>query len=295
MTENKIKDLLVALGICDESSIEPYFPRVRDRDDVAVLRCRNSGVILLSRSDHMDLSHYEKKSKFRYWSPVDRDQAVNAAPEDIARRKALLQHPVANRKWIDIGSGPGGILDALSPIAAMTVAVEPQKAARETLGKLGYVVYPTVESVEESDFDVVSLFHVFEHLIDPIGELRSIGKKMRNGGRIYIEVPHANDFLISFLEEESFKEFTFWSEHLILHTRRSLIRFLEEAGFEDVVITGCQRYPLANHLHWLKENKPGGHDKWNFLRTNELDSAYSQLLGQLDMTDTLMAVATRKG
>ena len=141
---------------------------------------------------------------------------------------------------------------------------------------------------------MVTLFHVFEHFNNPLESLKLISKKMRDQGKIIIEVPHARDFLLSFLEHEEFKKFTFWSEHLILHTRQSLTVFLEKAGFENVIITGFQRYPLANHLHWLSKNQPGGHEKWSFLRTIELDSAYSQMLGQLDKNDTIIATATKK-
>jgi len=55
---------------------------------------------------------------------------------------------------------------------------------------------------------------------------------------------------------EKFKKFTFWSEHLVLHNRFSLAAFLDSANFKNTVISGFQRYNLANHLHWLKEKKP---------------------------------------
>jgi len=294
VVQSIIKEQLTDLGVCEESSIEQYYPQVRDRDDVAVMKCNKSGVIFLSRSDHMDMSHYEEKEGFRYWSSTDRKHAVNVGHEDKLRRKNLLQHVVANRKWLDIGTGSGGILDELSPLASETCAVEPQKIARESLKQLGYNVYPSIEGVTLTNFDVVTLFHVFEHFTNPLEDLKLICQKMASQGTIVIEVPHAKDFLISFLEHESFKKFTFWSEHLILHTRQSLTLFLEEAGFEDIVVTGYQRYPLANHLHWLSQNQPGGHQKWHFLRTMELDSAYSQMLSQLDKNDTIIAMATKK-
>jgi 2-polyprenyl-3-methyl-5-hydroxy-6-metoxy-1,4-benzoquinol methylase len=291
--QNKIKDQLINLGICEESSIEPCYPRVRDRDDVSVLKCKNSGVIFLSSSEHVNISHYEETEGFRYWSAGDRKHAVNIGHEDKLRRKELIQNIVINRKWLDIGTGSGGILDELSTLVSKVSAVEPQKIARESLIQLGYDVYPNIESVVENDFDIVTLFHVFEHFTDPIEDLRQIYKKMASGGKLVIEVPQANDFLISFLNHESFKRFTFWSEHLILHTRNSLKRFLEEVGFEEIIINGCQRYPLANHLHWLSLNQPGGHQKWSFLRTKELDSAYAKMLAQIDKTDTLIAIATK--
>jgi len=242
----------------------------------------------------MDVSHYEEKEGFRYWATGDRRHAVNVGHEDKLRRKELLQHIVANRKWMDIGTGSGGILDELSPLASQTYAVEPQKIARDSLKQLGYNVYQSIENITEKDIEVVTLFHVFEHFTNPLEDLKLIFQKMNSQGKIVIEVPHAKDFLISFLENENFKKFTFWSEHLILHTRQSLTVFLENSGFEDIVVTGCQRYPLANHLHWLSKNQPGGHQKWSFLRTIELDSAYSQMLSQLDKNDTIIAIATKR-
>ena len=62
--KNTIKDLLIELGISSNESIVLYYPTVRDRDDVAVLKCTRSGVIILSRTDHMDITHYTEKKDF---------------------------------------------------------------------------------------------------------------------------------------------------------------------------------------------------------------------------------------
>jgi Methyltransferase domain len=292
--ENSIKSLLCDYGISDEQSIIPFYPRVRDRDDVSVLKCKKSGVIFLSRTDHMNISHYETKKDFQYWGAQDRKAAIQTGQEDVNRRYEQFRNTVANKKWVDVGTGAGGILDLLSPISSSTFAVEPQESTRRYLNELGYAVFPSVEDIPCNDIEVATLFHVFEHLTDPIGTLEKLKSKMSQGGKIIIEVPHAKDLLISFLELEAFKAFTFWSEHLILHTRDSLRIFLERAGFSDISIKGFQRYPLANHLHWLANKRPGGHMVWDNLRTPVLDAAYGDMLAQIDNTDTLIAVATNK-
>ena len=114
---------------------------------------------------------------------------------------------------------------------------------------------------------------------------------LTSGGKVVIEVPHARDFLLSFLDSAPFRSFTLWSEHLLLHTRESLRRYLEESGFREITIRGFQRYPLANHLHWLAQERPGGHQQWSMLRNAELDTAYGKMLSDLDFTDTLIAEA----
>ncbi|MBA2117226.1 hypothetical protein [Bremerella alba] len=68
--------------------------------------------------------------------------------------------------------------------------------------------------------------------------------------------------------------------------------FLERAGFAEISIKGFQRYPLANHLHWLAKGKASGHLKWSQLRTPTLEAAYGEMLAGLNQTDTLIATAT---
>ena len=289
--ENSIQSLLISMGICSPDSIQEFYPQVRDRNDIKVMRCSKSGVIFLQRSDHIDASqYYEKKDKLEYWAATCRQEALLSCVDDDKRRAEQLETVIRNKRWLDIGTGVGGILDLLAPHAAYVCAVEPQVTAREELKNLGYHVYKDVGEVEETNFDVITLFHVFEHMPNPLESLNSIASKMERG-QVIIEVPHAKDALLTLFDLDNFKEFTFWSEHLILHTRVSLEAMLRKAGFRDIQVSGCQRYPLANHLYWLSKGKPGGHKEWSFLLSKELDDAYNQTLDRLDYTDSLIAIA----
>ena len=290
---NKIKDLLLKYGISTNDSIVIFHPCVRDRNEVSVLKCNKSGAIFLSSTDHVEISYYENQDSFEYWGADNRRNAILNNLEDNERRYTQFKNLIANKKWMDIGTGTGAVLDLLGPLAKSVTAVEPQNSARSALLEMNYNAFPLVKDVPDSNFDIVTLFHVFEHLLDPIETLLEIKEKICDDGKLIIEVPHANDFLIKFLDNSSFKNSTFWSEHLILHTRDSLRIFLEKAGFKNITIHGFQRYPLANHLHWLANGGPGGHVKWSHLRTNDLDKAYSDLLGHLHLTDTLIAYAQK--
>jgi len=84
--------------------------------------------------------------------------------------------------------------------------------------------------------------------------------KLNKNGKIIIEVPHAEDFLILQDELKEFKNFIFWSEHLILHTYNSLKTILFKSGFKKINIQYYQRHNFANHLGWFLKKKPGGHD-----------------------------------
>ena len=121
--------------------------------------------------------------------------------------------------------------------------------------------------------------------------MKLIKKKLKNKGKVIIEVPHAEDFLLLQEELKEFKNFTFWSEHLILHTYRSLKTILAKSGFKKINIQYYQRYNFSNHLGWFLKRKPGGHNYFKKLVSNKLNNSYCENLKTLGQTDTLIATA----
>ena len=290
-----LSDELVQLGIIDMAAVTPYYPCVRDRADVAVLRCGKSGLIFLSRIDHVAENYYSDQDGLSYWSEEGREAGLLATREDDERRAAMMRPLVKGKVFADVGTGLGGILDLLKADAKELHAVEPQRQAREMLQGLGYSAHASAAELASSGTkcDVITLFHVFEHLLEPMSELKDLYEALAPGGKLIIEVPHAKDALLSTYDLEAFKAFTFWSEHLILHTRESLSRYLSVAGFTGIEVRGVQRYPLANHLYWLRHGKPGGQSIWPELNAPESASAYARMLENMDRTDTLVAVAQK--
>ncbi|WP_210395753.1 class I SAM-dependent methyltransferase [Motiliproteus sediminis] len=286
-----IKSLLLKTGSSTAASLRSYYPRVRDRDDIEVLRCDRSGAIVLRREDHINPAYYANKTE-GVWGQTERMKALAVGRNDTERRAEAFRSLISGKRWLDVGTGSGGILDALSPCAGSVVAVEPQDSKRAYLVRCGYEVYASVEDVPDLQLEVVSLFHVFEHLTDPVGLLDQLRAKMELGSHLVIEVPHARDALLSTYDCEAFRAFTLWSEHLILHTRQTLKAFIESSGFSLERIEGVQRYPLANHLYWLSNGKPGGQAVWPELVDEELNAAYARILCSNDASDTLVAIAT---
>ena len=92
-------------------------------------------------------------------------------------------------------------------------------------------------------------------------------------------------------ELKEFRNFTFWSEHLILHTYKSLQLILSKSGFKNINIQYYQRYNFSNHLGWFLKRKPGGHDFYKNIISEKLNQSYIENLISLKKTDTLIAVA----
>ena len=291
-------DLLESLNLIDRSSVVEISPKVRDREDVKVLKCPRSGIIFLSRSDHIQQAFYESKAKClpstdgTHVELTLDDRLVKIPfPKDAIRRETDFGDHITGKRWLDVGTGYGGTLDRLASKAETVVGVEPNHRQRSHVQKKGYEVYASIDDLQNKTFDVITLFHVFEHFIQPTETLAQLRRHLIPGGIVIIEVPHARDFLLHTLECDRFKDYAFWSEHLILHTRKSLETFIQAASFQDITVEGCQRFPLSNHLHWLARQQPGGHEIWAYMNTKDIRLAYFNLLQSLDQTDTLIAFA----
>ena len=143
----------------------------------------------------------------------------------------------------------------------------------------------------EKKFDIITMFHVLEHIPYQVSTLKFLKSKLKKKGKIIIEVPHAEDFLVLQDELKEFKNFTFWSEHLILHTYNSLKTILLKSGFKKINMQYYQRHNFANHLGWFLKRKPGGHNFYKKIVSDKLNSIYCKNLIKLGKTDTLIAIA----
>jgi hypothetical protein len=118
--------------------------------------------------------------------------------------------------------------------------------------------------------------------------LKKLSRLLTEGGEIIIEVPHADDALLSLYECEAFSHFTYWGCHLFLFTAKTLAMLANQVDMKINYIKQVQRYPLSNHLYWLAKGKPGGHKLWHFLDSPGCQTAYEKMLASIGKCDTLI-------
>lgn len=286
---SKLNFELEQLGIIEQDRLEVFYPRVRDRDDIAVLRDPLTEVIVLSRCDHVTESYYAERKEENGYS-VHGDNVTTPRLEDNIRRGLEFGNHIRGKNWLDFGCGLGGMLDELGTEAAWAAGLEPNLERAAIVAAKGHNVVTSLDDVPDGSVNIITMFHVLEHLTNPVETLISCKRVLSQEGTLLIEVPHARDALFAQFDCDAFKRFTFWSEHLVLHTRQSLEIILQTAGYPIKQIVGFQRYPLANHLYWLSKGAPGGHQIWKMLSGADLDMAYSTTLSKIDGTDTLVAL-----
>ena len=272
--------------LCNETEFSHRKGSVRDNPELDILECESCGLVTLSSLQHIKDNHYEESGMHGDDLPSVKSWAQGAERDD-ERRFNLLKDTIVNAKIMDFGCGASGFISKAESLARKVVGVEPEQRVHE-YWKDRLEIYISLKEVDD-DFDLITAFHVVEHLPDPIAILKSLAKCIKKGGRIVIEVPNSNDALLTLYDSNSFQNFTYWSQHLFLFNANNLQKLANQAGLRTVSIQQYQRYPLSNHLYWLSKNRGGGHIHWPFLDNPDLDNAYSASLASIGKCDTLIA------
>jgi 2-polyprenyl-3-methyl-5-hydroxy-6-metoxy-1,4-benzoquinol methylase len=281
---------IVNCYLCGDARLFARPGAVRDDASLQILECTQCGLVMLSAFGHVGETHYAD-SGMHGASPPSMESWLRTTEPDDTRRFEMLAAALVNRKVLDVGCGAAGFLRKAQTLAATAVGVEPERRVRDYWqDKL--TIRATLPEAG-SDFDLITAFHVLEHVPDPRAMLRDLGACLTKGGRLVIEVPHSADALLTLYGSEAFQHFTYWSQHLFLFSTETLARTAVQAGLRVVSVQQVQRYPLSNHLYWLSQDKPGGHQQWSFLDSPALRQAYESALASIGKCDTIVAYLER--
>jgi len=268
---------------------------VRDRPELEVLECASCGPVFLSSFDHIEDSFYESSEMHGEETP-DVHAWLRETAWDDERRFQYLKSVLPNRKLLDFGCGAGGFLLKARELAATAHGVEPEIRLNSHYQSHGLKVFqnlPDISTDIRGGYDIITMFHVLEHIPNPKSMLGELSEMLADGGQIIVEVPNANDALLTLYNNEPFSNFTYWSCHLFLYTAKTLEMLFDQMNLKVNYIEQVQRYPLSNHLYWLANGKPGGHQKWYFLNSPELHAAYEKQLAAIGKCDTILASVSR--
>lgn len=287
--KNSIFKMLESLQLTSTQTRSIFNRRTYDVEDLIVWKDDVSGVIYIDDFYHGEES-YAKETYDRVVQTIKKPDSMRAA--DGERRLKSVLPFLARKRVLDFGCGEGNFLHKVQKHCMSVCGVELQQDYSNALNSDGIRCVNNLDEIEDNSIDICTSFHVIEHLPDPLETLSLLKKKIVSGGMIVIEVPHASDFLLKNLSSDSFKQFTLWSQHLVLHSRESLHRMLEHEGFKDITIENIQRFPLSNHLNWLVNNKAEGDQSFfASIDSPSLHKAYTNALSKIGATDTLTAVA----
>lgn len=277
--------------MCNGTKFKKRPGSVRDNIKLKVLECKNCGLVFLSSFSHITSDHYKKSGMHREKKP-NIDKWLSETYSDDIRRFNFIKEKIVNKSLLDFGCGIGGFLQLIqkSKLPLSVTGLEQEEALKESFSDRQLNVFSDIMDITRSEkYDIITAFHVIEHLSDPVGTLIELSKLLKKNGEIIIEVPSSDDALLTLYECDAFSHFTYWSQHLFLFNKKTFSDLIDKTPLKLNWIKNIQRYPLSNHLYWLSKGLPGGHEFWKFMNNTQLNKAYEKQLEAIGKTDTIIA------
>ncbi len=178
---------------------------------------------------YADSSKYDLSASGASLSAADIDRYAGQA-EFAAANVMDLAAPA-----LDVGTATGGFVQALTAAGfERAYGVEPSpdavRVARDEAGLAVAVGGLEAAAAWGHDFGLISYVAVFEHLLDPRGQARTVREYLRPGGHVFISVPDAGAF--SDHIEAPFQEFSV--EHINFFNSASLANVMGAEGYSLV-------------------------------------------------------------
>ena len=283
--------MLKGCFLCGSNKYHIIHRGVRNAPNINVLKCDCCGLVRLS--DCLEENYYKESKMRQNDSETDIHQIRVTAENDDVRRYNYIKNLVQNKTYLDFGCGAGGVLRYSSTVAKKVYGIELEDSMCKQLNSEGIKCFGDIDEALKNineKIDVISLFHVLEHLPEPIVILNKLKAMLSPNGVMIIEVPNADDALLSLYNCREFADFTYWESHIYLYNRETFSKLIKMAEMKVRFLGQIQRYPLSNTLYWLSKGQPGGHKCWSMLSNDTLDRQYEKQLANLGIADTIIAM-----
>jgi 2-polyprenyl-3-methyl-5-hydroxy-6-metoxy-1,4-benzoquinol methylase len=95
---------------------------------------------------------------------------------------------------LDIGAGTGDFLVTAKAIGWHTTGIEPNQNAKNLAISKGISFENSIESIVNQQFDVITMWHVLEHVPDVEHQIKQLKRLLKPEGTLIIAVPNYKSF-----------------------------------------------------------------------------------------------------
>jgi 2-polyprenyl-3-methyl-5-hydroxy-6-metoxy-1,4-benzoquinol methylase len=236
--------------------------RVIDKEEspFLVLRCNHCDLVFVdpqpdsgALKDHYCENYYsewmnkQKNKRFQMWQ----------------NRLNKIQRLRSNGKLLDVGCGEGFFLSLAQAngwhITGTELSSFASKLAANTLKTDIYCGELDEAKFAKNSFDVVTMWHVLEHVKSPKNYLKEIHRILKPEGLLVLAVPNVNDLLMKFayriFKGRSLKLFSINGKevHLYHFSPETLCLYFDKTGFDCLQLSpdyGIVQFP-KKIVNWI--------------------------------------------
>ncbi len=205
-----------------------------------LVQCQRCGLIYLNpRPTREEMGLFYPSDYEPYAQDVERAESLLSGLDyryGVAKRCRTITKRKGPGYILDVGCGVGHFLNGMKQRGWETfgveVSAEAATYARERFGLEVFVGELEQAEFPAAHFDAVTLWHVLEHLRDPLAALVDINRLLKDDGLLVFAIPNWHS-----VDARIFGEF--WvgldmPRHLYVFPRPALDELLAEAGFKIV-------------------------------------------------------------
>lgn len=205
-----------------------------------ILECKECGLLYTTpRPNKDEIGRYYKSEEY-YSHQENKEGFIPKVYEKVKSVNLKNKYGIATEgkekgKALDIGCGVGDFLHTMEQHGWDCTGVEPSEDAKVIAKKRikGQLLSSEEqENLPDSSFDIITMWHVLEHVDDIRWQIQQLHRLCKPGGRIIIALPNYKSYDGQYYKAE-------WAaydvpRHLNHFNKETLIKILEESGLRNV-------------------------------------------------------------
>jgi len=219
--------------ICGSGSIFNYF-----KDDPYLKKCKDCKIVFTYPLPDGLTEAYDE-DYYNIWYEKQFRQRVKL----WRRRLKIVKKFCKSDKLLDVGAGDGHFLKVAKTanfnIWGTEISPAAVRAAKNLYGLDIHLIEIENADFEENFFDVITIWHVIEHVKNPLELLKKVCNLSKPGAVVFVATPNLDKYVSRIIYRlKSNKPYPFYSpkgeQHLFHFTEYTLEGIIKKAGFNII-------------------------------------------------------------
>ncbi len=153
----------------------------------------------------------------------------------ISKKLQLIDNQIDKRKTLlDVGAGTGDFVKQANARGFVVEGIEPNDKARSNARQKGVILHPKLGDIADRKFQIITLWHVLEHLPNLNGQIENLNNLLEPNGVLFIAVPNFKSFDAAYYGK-------YWAaydvpRHLWHFSKKAISKIIENYGLKVIKV-----------------------------------------------------------